>query len=78
MNLGSYDSNQTLKVFRALGFESIVDNEFTTYLYNRVSNDEVFVDKTTNIGSEIIEKQLRDIHVHEWVFDALYTNLNHN
>lgn len=78
MNLGSYDSKQTLKVFCVLGFEHITETEFTSYLYNRISNDEVFVDKTENIGFEIIKKQLKDIHVHEWVFDALYTNLNHN
>jgi len=75
LKLVTYDSKQTLKVFVVLGFETITENEFVTYLYSRVSNEEVFVDKNTNIGFEIIKKQLEYIHVHEWVFDALYENL---
>lgn len=78
MKINQYNSEQVLKVFQVLGFETITENEFMSYLYHTDIMDEVIIDKKPKISNTVISKSLYNIKLNDWVFDSLYTNLKNN
>ena len=76
MKRNEYESKQTLNVFKTLGFEPFDTGvDAITYLFHRDIPDEIIVDKIPLISHTIIEKQLKNIGLPDWVFDSLYFNL---
>lgn len=76
MKSNEYDSEQTLNVFKTLGFEIIPTSvDIIYYLFHKDIIDEVIVDKISSISHTIIEKQLENIGVPQWIFDSLYANI---
>ena len=72
MKLETYNSQTTLEVFKKLGFEIVVENEYVYYLFHQGIRNEIFVDKQRTIEFEVLEKQLCNIKLDTWVFDSLY------
>ena len=76
MKRNEYTSKQTLHVFDLLGFE-VIDTpvDVIVYLFHRNIPDEIIVDKISLISNTIINKQLENVGIPDWIFDSLYENL---